>query len=160
MGGEQNRELSTTVTASRALSHARHFLKCGRGTAKRGNDSRSGAHTIIDLIAASIHDEYSVGPSIRRICTRCWFTMTSMIQVCSEFHWARVFIINTCPVEIVYPRSERLVVVSSSSLSVVLESERSSLSLSLSPYLSIYLSISIYLSLYLPIHLSLCLLSL
>ena len=37
------------------------------------------------LIAASIHDKYSVGPSIRPICTRSCFTMTNMIQVCSNF---------------------------------------------------------------------------
>ena len=35
-----------------------------------------------DLIAASIHDEYLVGPSIRTICTIHCFTMTNMIQVC------------------------------------------------------------------------------
>ena len=38
------------------------------------------------LIAASIYDKYSVGPSIRRICTRSYFTMTKRIQVCSNFH--------------------------------------------------------------------------
>ena len=31
-------------------------------------------------------DKYSVGPSILPICTRCCFTMTNMIQVCSNFH--------------------------------------------------------------------------
>ena len=31
-----------------------------------------------DLIAASIYDEYSIGPSIRPICTRYCFTMTNM----------------------------------------------------------------------------------
>ena len=46
------------------------------------------------LIAASVYDEYPGGPSIRPICTRCCFTMTSMIQVCSNFHDARVFILN------------------------------------------------------------------
>ena len=44
-----------------------------------------------NLIAASIYDKYSVGPSIRPICTRCCFTITNMIQVCSNFHWSRVF---------------------------------------------------------------------
>ena len=34
-----------------------------------------------DLIAATVHDEYSVGPSIRPSCTRCCFIMTNMIQV-------------------------------------------------------------------------------
>ena len=39
-----------------------------------------------NLIAASTHDKYSLGPSIRPICTGCCFTMTYMIQVCSTFH--------------------------------------------------------------------------
>ena len=30
----------------------------------------------LNLIAASVHDKYMVGPSIRPICTRCYFTMT------------------------------------------------------------------------------------
>ena len=47
-----------------------------------------------DLIAAIIHDQYSVGPSIRPICTRSCFKMTNMIQVCSNFHGSRVFDIN------------------------------------------------------------------
>ena len=38
-----------------------------------------------NLIAASIYDTYSVGPSTQPICTRCCFTMTYMIQVCSNF---------------------------------------------------------------------------
>ena len=59
-----------------------------------------------DLIAASIYDEYSTGPSIRPICTRCCLTMTNVIQVCSNFHSARVFIANTRPDEITW-RSER-----------------------------------------------------
>ena len=37
----------------------------------------------------------SVSPSIRPISTRCCLTMTYVIQVCSNFRWARVFIINT-----------------------------------------------------------------
>ena len=36
-----------------------------------------------DLIAASIYDKYSIGPSNRSIFTRC-FTMTNMIQVCGN----------------------------------------------------------------------------
>ena len=44
-----------------------------------------GQRKCVDLIAASIHDNYSVGPSIRPICTRCCLTMTYMIQVCSYF---------------------------------------------------------------------------
>ena len=51
--------------------------------------------SLSDLIAASMYNKYSVGPSIRQICTRCSFTMTNMIQSCSNFHRARVFIINT-----------------------------------------------------------------
>ena len=39
-----------------------------------------------DLIPASIYGKYSVGPSIRPICTRCCFIITNMIQVCSNFH--------------------------------------------------------------------------
>jgi hypothetical protein len=53
-----------------------------------------------DLIAVSVHDEYSVGPSIRPIRTRRCFTTTSMIQVCSNFHQARACIIRTRPDEI------------------------------------------------------------
>ena len=54
-----------------------------------------------NLIAACICDEYSAGPSVRPACTRCCFTMPNMIQVSSNFHKARVFIINTRPDEIV-----------------------------------------------------------
>ena len=50
-----------------------------------------------DLIAANVYEKYSVGPSIRSIYTRCCFTMTDTIQVCSNSHQARVFIINTRP---------------------------------------------------------------
>ena len=32
-----------------------------------------------DVIAASVYVEYSVGPSVRSICSRCCFTMTGMI---------------------------------------------------------------------------------
>ena len=50
-----------------------------------------------NLIAASICDKYSVGLSIQPICTRCYFTTTHMIHVCSKLHCTRVFIINTRP---------------------------------------------------------------
>jgi len=50
-----------------------------------------------DPIAVSI---YSVGPSIRPICTRCCFTITNIIQARDNFHRARVFIITTRPGEI------------------------------------------------------------
>ena len=50
-----------------------------------------------NLIAASVYDKHSVGPSIRAICTKCYFTTTNVIQECSNFRRARVFIINTRP---------------------------------------------------------------
>ena len=43
------------------------------------------------LIAASMYSKYSAGPSIRPICTRNCFTMTNMLEVCSNFHRAREF---------------------------------------------------------------------
>jgi hypothetical protein len=49
------------------------------------------------FIAASIYDKYSVRLSIRPVCTRCCFTMTDMVQVCSYCRWSRVFIISTRP---------------------------------------------------------------
>ena len=52
-----------------------------------------------DVIAASIYDKPSIGPSTRPIYTICCFTLTSMIQVCSNFHRTRVFIMNTRPDE-------------------------------------------------------------
>ena len=53
-----------------------------------------------NLIAASIHKRYSVGPSTLLISKRCCFIMTNMIQVCSKFHCAQAFIIDTRPDEI------------------------------------------------------------
>jgi hypothetical protein len=50
-------------------------------------------------IAASIHDRYSIGPSIRPIYTRYCFTTISLIQVCSNFHPSRVCILHTRPDE-------------------------------------------------------------
>ena len=58
-----------------------------------------------DLIAVSIHDDYSIGPSIRPICARFCFTMTNMILVCSNFLWARIFFLNSHPDEIATRRS-------------------------------------------------------
>ena len=58
-----------------------------------------------DLIAASIYDPCSIGPSFRSICTRCFFTKTNTIQVCISLHWARVFIQNTRPDEIIVRRT-------------------------------------------------------
>ena len=40
----------------------------------------------LDVIAASMYDKDLVGPSIRPICARCCFTMTRIIQACSDFH--------------------------------------------------------------------------
>ena len=40
---------------------------------------------VSDLIAASIYDKFSTGPSVRPVCIRCCFTMTTMFQVCSNF---------------------------------------------------------------------------
>ena len=53
-----------------------------------------------DSIAASNYDKHSVGPSFRPICDRYCSTMTNMMQVCSNFHQARVFITITRPDEI------------------------------------------------------------
>ena len=41
---------------------------------------------IAGLIPEGIYHKYSVGPSIRSICTRWCCTMTNMTQVCSKFH--------------------------------------------------------------------------
>ena len=62
-----------------------------------------------NLTAASTHGIYSVDPSIRPICTRCCFTMTHMIQVCGNFHCARVFITDTRPDEIAGQREGDIV---------------------------------------------------
>ena len=53
-----------------------------------------------NLTPANIYHRYSVGPSIRPMCTRCCLTMTHMTQVCSNFRSARVFIIDARPDEI------------------------------------------------------------
>ena len=42
--------------------------------------------TCWNLIAVSIYDEYSAGPSILQICTRRFFTMLNMIQACSHVY--------------------------------------------------------------------------
>jgi len=57
------------------------------------------------LIAASICDKLSIVRSTRSICTRCCLKMIDMIQVCSHFQSARVFIINTLPDEIEFSHS-------------------------------------------------------
>ena len=58
--------------------HARSYWFNAYYTASFGSTSS-------DLIAASIYDKHSVGPSIRPIYTRCYSTMTNMIQVCRNF---------------------------------------------------------------------------
>ena len=45
----------------------------------------SSCHATFVAIATSIYDQYSVGSSIRPICTRCCLTKTNMIQVSSNF---------------------------------------------------------------------------
>ena len=54
-----------------------------------------------NLIAAGICNQYSVCPSSRPNCTRCCLTMHNMIQVCSNFHSAQLFITNARADEIV-----------------------------------------------------------
>ena len=61
-----------------------------------------------DSIAASIYNIHSVGPSVRPVCTRCCFRMTNMIQACSKFRWARIFISNTRPDEILGPHRPKI----------------------------------------------------
>ena len=55
------------------------------------------------IIPANISCEYSVCPFIRPICTRFCFTMTSQIQVCSNFRRARVILINALFNKISHP---------------------------------------------------------
>ena len=38
------------------------------------------------VIAVSIREKYSAGPSIRPICTRCYFTINDMIRLWSNCH--------------------------------------------------------------------------
>ena len=45
-------------------------------------------------------NEYWICASIRPMCTRCCFTITRLIKLCSNFRWARVFIRNTLTDEI------------------------------------------------------------
>ena len=65
---------------------------------RRLNQSSLGLRVINkkkNLIRTSIHGKLSIGPSIQNVCTWCCFTTTNMIQVCGNFYWARVVIINT-----------------------------------------------------------------
>jgi len=82
------RGTSVLCTISNCLIRCPCFLHCYH------------EHEWTDLIAASVNENYQVGPSIRPICIRCYFTMTNTIQVCSNFYEARVFITNTRPEEI------------------------------------------------------------
>jgi hypothetical protein len=60
----------------------RRFRARGKHVAQRRRAwFRSG-----ESIAAIIYDEYSVGSSMRPICTRLCFVMTIIIQACSNFH--------------------------------------------------------------------------
>ena len=54
-------------------------------------------------IQSSTYGKYSVGPSIRPIRTRCCFTMTTMIQVCSNFHRTLTRFVFDVGNESVYP---------------------------------------------------------
>ena len=52
---------------------------------------------LFNLTSASVFEEILC---FRSICTPWCFAMCNMIQVCSDFHWARVFITRTRPDEI------------------------------------------------------------
>ena len=52
---------------------------CENGAEREGLDTRA------DIIAARICDKCPVCLSIRLICTKFCFTMTNMIQVCTDF---------------------------------------------------------------------------
>ena len=57
----------------------------GRHSEREGGRKRErGREKGRDMIAASVYDKDSVGPSIRPGCTRCCFTMTNTIQVCNN----------------------------------------------------------------------------
>ena len=62
----------------------------------------------VDLIRVRIDDKYSVRPSNQPICTRCCYTMTTVIQICSNCFCGRVFVINTHLDEIICPRNSRM----------------------------------------------------
>ena len=54
--------------------------KSGGGLGRGAEAALGGGTRLVHLF-----DRYSVGPSIRPICTRRCFTMTNMVQVCSNF---------------------------------------------------------------------------
>ena len=64
----------------------RRRLRCSLSKDLVSVAGRNGERHRADLIEASTYDKHSVDPSIRPVCTRCYFTMTYMIQVCSDFH--------------------------------------------------------------------------
>ena len=69
------------ISASKTTNH---FLLSG--VVRVSEFSEEKLRFASDLTAASIYDKHSVGLSIRPICTRCCFTMTKKIQVCSNLH--------------------------------------------------------------------------
>ena len=50
-----------------------------------------------DLTAVKIYDKHSVCLSFRLICTSCSFSITIVIQMFRNFHWAPVCVIHTHP---------------------------------------------------------------
>ena len=77
--------------------HGFHMGKWNQASRRVRHPGSLSGHTSLHLIAASINDKFSVDPSIRPICTRCWSTMTTIIQVWSISFRAGVFIIHTRP---------------------------------------------------------------
>jgi len=67
----------------------------------RASSMHSGHQRRVNLIAASIYDEYSIGASIRPICTKCCCIILNMTQVSINFHLTREFVTHTRPDEIV-----------------------------------------------------------
>ena len=51
------------------------------GGYRPGRGARGRPLQVRDLIPTIIHDEYSVGSSIRPICTRCCFTMANLDEI-------------------------------------------------------------------------------
>ena len=104
------RHLPSSLITNKACTHATHMLdyrvdhpliggfSIRMSTGLVCSDGRRDA--MGNLIAPSAHAKYFLRPSFRPICTRLCFAMTNVIQVCSNFDGARVFIINTRPGEI------------------------------------------------------------
>ena len=66
----------------------------------RCRTARKAFSTLMNSIAASVYDKYSVSSSIGPIRTRCWFERTNTTQVRSNFHCVRVLVICTRPDEV------------------------------------------------------------